>query len=60
MIHIPHASLVVPSNSGGDAGATDFLLTPDQLEHELLVMTDRYTDELFVLGRTSRRRSRSP
>ena len=45
VIHIPHASLVVPSDV-----AADFLLTPEQLEQELLVMTDRYTDELFAVG----------
>jgi N-formylglutamate amidohydrolase len=44
VVHIPHASLVVPSDV-----AADLLLTSDQLEHELLVMTDRYTDELFAL-----------
>jgi N-formylglutamate amidohydrolase len=44
VVHIPHASLVVP-----DDVATDLLLTPAELEHELLVMTDRYTDELFAL-----------
>ena len=44
MVHIPHASLVVP-----DDVAADLLLTPEQLEHELLVMTDSYTDELFAL-----------
>ena len=47
VLHIPHASLVVP----GDVAA-DLLLTPEQLEHELLVMTDRYTDELFSLPST--------
>jgi N-formylglutamate amidohydrolase len=47
VVHIPHASLVVP----GDVAA-DLLLTPEQLEHELLVMTDRYTDELFHLPST--------
>jgi N-formylglutamate amidohydrolase len=44
VVHIPHASLVVP-----DDVAADLLLTPEQLEHELLVMTDRYTDALFGL-----------
>jgi N-formylglutamate deformylase len=44
VVHIPHASVVVPSDV-----AADMLLTPDELEHELLVMTDRYTDELFAL-----------
>jgi N-formylglutamate amidohydrolase len=44
VVHIPHASLVVPSDV-----SSGFLLTPAQLEHELLLMTDRYTDELFAL-----------
>src|ERR1039457_1854218 len=44
VVHIPHASLIVPRDV-----ASDLLLTPEQLEHELLVMTDRYTDELFAL-----------
>jgi N-formylglutamate deformylase len=44
VLHIPHASVVVPSDV-----AADLLLNADQLEHELLVMTDRYTDELFAL-----------
>jgi N-formylglutamate amidohydrolase len=43
VVHVPHASFVVPSDV-----AADFILTPEQLEHELLVMTDRYTDELFA------------
>jgi N-formylglutamate amidohydrolase len=30
------------------ASVADFILTPEQLEHELLVMTDRFTDELFA------------
>src|SRR5580692_9817009 len=42
VVHVPHASLVVP----GDV-ASGFLLTPAQLE--LRLMTDRYTDELFAL-----------
>ena len=44
VVHVPHASLVVPSDVAGT-----LLLTPEELEHELLVMTDRYTDELFGL-----------
>ena len=44
VVHIPHASLVVPSEV-----AAGLLLTPEELRHELLVMTDRYTDELFGL-----------
>ncbi|MGO9832989.1 MAG: N-formylglutamate amidohydrolase, partial [Polyangiaceae bacterium] len=44
VVHIPHASLVVPSDV-----AAGLLLTPAELQHELLVMTDRYTDELFAL-----------
>jgi len=44
VVHIPHASLVVPSDV-----AAGLLLTPAELQHELLVMTDRYTDGLFAL-----------
>jgi N-formylglutamate amidohydrolase len=44
VVHIPHASLAVPSDV-----AVDLLLTPKGLEQELLVMTDRYTDELFAV-----------
>jgi N-formylglutamate amidohydrolase len=44
VVHIPHASLVVP----GDVAA-DLLLNAAEIEHELLVMTDRYTDELFAM-----------
>ncbi len=44
VVHIPHASLVVPSDV-----VAGLLLTPTEIEHELLVMTDRYTDELFAL-----------
>ena len=44
VVHIPHPSLVVPSDV-----AASLLLTPAELQHELLVMTDRYTDELFAL-----------
>jgi N-formylglutamate deformylase len=47
VVHVPHASRVVP----GDVAA-GLLLTPEDLEHELLVMTDRYTDELFAFPST--------
>ncbi len=35
VVHIPHASLVVPSDV-----AVGLLLTPVELQHELVVMTD--------------------
>jgi N-formylglutamate deformylase len=44
VVHVPHTSLVIPSSV-----AASLLLTPAELQHELLVMTDRYTDELFAL-----------
>jgi N-formylglutamate amidohydrolase len=47
VVHIPHASLVVPNDV-----AAGLRLTPAELEHELLVMTDRYTDELFAFPST--------
>src|SRR5277367_4150706 len=47
VLHIPHASLVIPTDL-----VADLLLPPEQLDHELLAMTDRYTDELFALPPT--------
>jgi N-formylglutamate deformylase len=47
VVHIPHASLAVPVDV-----ASTLLVTPEELEREILVMTDRYTDELFSLPPT--------
>jgi hypothetical protein len=44
VVDVPHASLVVPVGV-----AAELLITSAALERELLVMTDRYTDELFAL-----------
>ena len=44
ILHIPHASTHIPDD-------VRFSLNPDELERELLLMTDRYTDALFALPR---------
>ncbi|MDO8468148.1 MAG: N-formylglutamate amidohydrolase [Candidatus Peribacter sp.] len=44
VLHIPHASMVIP-----DHIRSAFLTTDDELHRELQRMTDRYTDELFAL-----------
>jgi N-formylglutamate deformylase len=44
VIHVPHASTVIPA----DIRRT-FVLSDAELERELLLLTDRYTDELFDL-----------
>ena len=44
VIHIPHASNVLPPDV-----TTTFVLRPQDLQAELLAMTDHYTDELFAL-----------
>ncbi|MFO7781638.1 MAG: N-formylglutamate amidohydrolase [Spirochaetia bacterium] len=41
LIHVPHASTHIPPDL-----RDDFLLTDDELAQELLLMTDRYTDEM--------------
>jgi N-formylglutamate amidohydrolase len=44
VLHIPHASTAIPPSE-----LEQFTLTADELHAELLVMTDWFTDELFVL-----------
>lgn len=40
LLHIPHSSIHIPSFEG-------YVVTPEQLESELLKLTDWYTDDLF-------------
>ncbi len=42
LIHLPHSSLHVPSEL-----RKDILLSDEELEQEMLLLTDLYTDELF-------------
>jgi len=44
VIHVPHASTVVPAEV-----RDQFVLSDAELERELLLMTDRYVDELYAL-----------
>jgi N-formylglutamate amidohydrolase len=44
VLHIPHSSDQIPADCRGT-----FLVSDERLGHELLAMTDRYTDELFAL-----------
>lgn len=44
ILHIPHASLTIPEEL-----RHQFVLTVAELEAEQLLLTDRYTDELFSL-----------
>ena len=44
VVHVPHASVVVP-----DDITPELARTAEGLEHELLVMTDRHTDALLAL-----------
>jgi N-formylglutamate amidohydrolase len=44
VVHIPHASRLVP-----DEGRAALLLSDADLAHELLCMTDAFTDELFAV-----------
>lgn len=44
VVHVPHSALTIPEDV-----RRCILLTDEQLERELLLMTDRYTDALFDL-----------
>jgi N-formylglutamate deformylase len=50
LLHIPHASLDIPSE-----WRSLFHLSEEALERELVIMTDRYTDNLFDLGERAER-----
>ena len=43
VLHIPHSSKEIP-----DDVKEQFILSDKDLNHELLLMTDAYTDDLFV------------
>lgn len=45
VFHIPHSSHSIPKKM-----RSQFLLTDEELENELIKMTDRYTEELFTSG----------
>ncbi len=49
VLHIPHASTVIPTSC-----RQDFLLTNAELEQEVLAVTDWFTDELFHLDGAAR------
>ena len=42
ILHIPHASMAIPAHV-----RPTLVLTDEELSHELLRLTDRYTDDLF-------------
>lgn len=45
ILHIPHASTYLPEDA-----LVQFVVSPQQLQRELLLMTDHYTDQLFSLS----------
>lgn len=45
LIHVPHASIVIPDEVIGD-----FFIDPEELCHQQLRLTDWFTDELFTAG----------
>ena len=48
IIHVPHSSIFIPPEI-----RKDILLSDDELESELLGMTDWYTDEFAAMGEKS-------
>jgi N-formylglutamate amidohydrolase len=44
VVHVPHTSTVIPPDT-----EPPLLLDGQEVDAELLAMTDRYTDELFAL-----------
>lgn len=48
ILHIPHASKIIPTSE-----LEAFLLSPCELENEILRMTDCFTDELFAMATSS-------
>ena len=44
VLHIPHSADLIPADLRSAIAVSD-----EVLSHELLVMTDRYTDELFAV-----------
>jgi N-formylglutamate amidohydrolase len=42
VLHIPHSSKLIPAEC-----TADFLISDDEIDLELLCMTDHYTDEIF-------------
>jgi N-formylglutamate amidohydrolase len=45
LFHVPHASVEIPQEALGD-----FLISPEELSHQRLRLTDWFTDELFTTG----------
>jgi len=44
LIHVPHSSTFIP-----DVYRTSFLLSDEELKHEVLLMTDHFVDDLFAI-----------
>jgi len=55
ILHIPHASTVIPEDY-----LKHFLVTSEELNEEILKMTDHYTDQLFEFGATTQKTLKFP